>query len=442
MQEIKNQEIKNPGFEEGTPNNWLTFGTGKIHKYIYPEPGRLEGYSAAIEYQTRENGKMAMFSQDVNIDPTNTYKMSGYLKAENIVGPTADSGAGLQIDWKDGNRNYLSTSVIMPRQKGSFEWKYFERQTSPDKGAKIATIILVLNDCSGKVWFDDISVESGDVQKRYKCTNAPNYQCVEDVNGPYTTLNECLQKCKGLGQYHECIVNYCQFRFKEFRLMNNKWSQPNAKQAVWYYDNNGLGWNWERSDTGAPNYPEFIVGMLPGENTGSTTPIFPIKVGDIKTWVANVGYEYLEKPAHIWDHNTGYDIYIVDPANNQKPKKSNFMVWAVGRYGRQYLGDVTDGINVYEYHYKPPYFADSFQYFQWHGYILKDQTNYYPKGTLIVDLKRLLDITREKDRNNGLIWNPNWLIRGTEFGTECYGSKGKVKVDMFEMELNGQKIDL
>lgn len=33
-------------------------------------------------------------------------------------------------------------------------------------------------------------------EKRYKCTGAPNYQCIEDPNGPYTSLDECIAKCK------------------------------------------------------------------------------------------------------------------------------------------------------------------------------------------------------------------------------------------------------
>ena len=49
---------------------------------------------------------------------------------------------------------------------------------------------------------------------------------------------------------------------------------------------------------------------------------------------------------------------------------------------------------------------------------------------------------QEKDIHNGLIWSPNWLIKGIEFGTECYGDKGKVKVSKFDMELNGNKTEL
>lgn len=31
---------------------------------------------------------------------------------------------------------------------------------------------------------------------RYRCTGAPDYKCVEDLNGPYASLDECLVACK------------------------------------------------------------------------------------------------------------------------------------------------------------------------------------------------------------------------------------------------------
>lgn len=32
--------------------------------------------------------------------------------------------------------------------------------------------------------------------KKYKCTGAPDYQCTEDPNGPYNSLQECQNACK------------------------------------------------------------------------------------------------------------------------------------------------------------------------------------------------------------------------------------------------------
>jgi len=147
------QELKNLGFEIGMPNDWQTYSTGKTHKYTYPEPGRVGGYSVAIEYLTREIGKVAIWVQNVDIDRTKKYKLSGWMKTENIIG----TGASMKVDWKDINGQFLSSSAIMSRQKGTISWKYFEGTVTPDQNAVKATIVLDLYDCSGKVWFDDMS---------------------------------------------------------------------------------------------------------------------------------------------------------------------------------------------------------------------------------------------------------------------------------------------
>src|SRR3990167_7788916 len=147
------QELKNSKFEECLPKYWQTYATGAAHRYTYPEPGRVDGSSVAIEYPTRETGKMALLTQTVQIDPTKKYKLSGWLKAQNIIG----NGGSIKIDWKDSSWKYLSSSTIMTRKTGTIQWTYFEGDVIPHSDAIGATIVLELNDCSGKVWFDDIS---------------------------------------------------------------------------------------------------------------------------------------------------------------------------------------------------------------------------------------------------------------------------------------------
>ena len=40
--------------------------------------------------------------------------------------------------------------------------------------------------------------------KKYMCTGAPNYQCVEDPNGPYNSLEECQTACKAQAKKYMC----------------------------------------------------------------------------------------------------------------------------------------------------------------------------------------------------------------------------------------------
>lgn len=147
------QLLKNPGFREGTPTYWGNYNTGNTQIYTYPEQGRADGYSVAIEYRTREIGKAAAWAQNIDIDSTKKYKFSGWMKTQNIVG----GGAIMKVDWKTSTGGFLGTSNIMERQIETIPWTYFIGVVTPNQNADIATINLELYDCSGKVWFDDLS---------------------------------------------------------------------------------------------------------------------------------------------------------------------------------------------------------------------------------------------------------------------------------------------
>lgn len=147
------QKLKNPKFEEGFPKDWQIYATGKTQKYSYPELGRTGGSSVAIEYRTKETGKIAALIQSVQIDPTKKYELSGWLKTQDIIG----NGASIKVDWKDSSWKYIGSSTIMTRKTGDIPWTYFKGDVVPHPNAAGATIILELNDCSGKVWFDDMS---------------------------------------------------------------------------------------------------------------------------------------------------------------------------------------------------------------------------------------------------------------------------------------------
>lgn len=192
------QEIKNPGFEEGTPNNWQTYNTGTVQRYTYPEPGRVVGSSAvAIEHPTRDMGKVSMWVQNIQIDRTKKYKLSGWLKTQNIIG----TGVSIRVDWKDATGKYLGTSAIMPYQKGTIPWTYFEGIVTPDQRSVGTTIVLDLYDCSGKVWFDDLSFSDVVPVIKYKCNNG---ECVQDSNGQYDSIAECESVLK-----YACIDGSC-----------------------------------------------------------------------------------------------------------------------------------------------------------------------------------------------------------------------------------------
>jgi len=173
------ETLKNRKFESGTPSVWGKWYVGASYIYTYPEPGRVDNEpSVAIEYPIRVADANASWIQTVDIDRTKKYKLSGYIKTQNIVG----DGACIEVDWKDVNKKYLSTSTIMTRKTGSIPWTYFEGIVTPNPTAVFATVVLMISDCSGKAWFDDISFSDVIPVKKFKCTNGT---CAEDPNGQY-----------------------------------------------------------------------------------------------------------------------------------------------------------------------------------------------------------------------------------------------------------------
>jgi hypothetical protein len=150
--------VNNSGFESGKVNYWPQYTTGTLQKYTYPEPGRtVARYSAGIEYITRETGKLASYVQNISVDLLKQYLLSGWMKTSNILTTNANAGARLQIFWHDNTGKYLSTSSFMTYQTGTMDWTYFSGMVTPNPKASNATVCLILYDCSGKVWFDDIS---------------------------------------------------------------------------------------------------------------------------------------------------------------------------------------------------------------------------------------------------------------------------------------------
>ena len=182
------EQLKNFGFEDGIPANWLTSSTGTAHKYIYTQTGRIDGVSVAIEYVTREEGKIAAWTQTVQIDNTRQYKLSGWMETQNIVG----SGASIKVDWKDYTGNNLSTSAIATGIAGTTPWTYFEGEITPDENAVNATVVLELNDCSGKVSFDDLSFLLINTRKYYVATNG-NDSNIGTEYKPWRTISRAVR---------------------------------------------------------------------------------------------------------------------------------------------------------------------------------------------------------------------------------------------------------
>lgn len=156
--------LNNSGFEIGFPTNWWTWTTGTTCTKKTGEPGRLGGYSVSLEFINPVT-ETCMFGHDgIIINPLVQYKVSGWMKLVNVVGT---GGAAMSVEWFTStgtfiDASFFATSRVCPGT--TCDWTYYEAILNPISTllltAARATTILVLENCSGKVYFDDISLST------------------------------------------------------------------------------------------------------------------------------------------------------------------------------------------------------------------------------------------------------------------------------------------
>ncbi len=230
------------------------------------------------------------------------------------------------------------------------------------------------------------------------------------------------------------------------RLNNNVWGLTNeerktkrVKSYIYYKFNGNFGWEWDRPDPRngldvyiPPIYPEVTIGTAPYVNSpDSTTPYLPIKLKNVRSMTAEVKYKYIKSPTGAF--NLAYDIWFVDDIGT---KKAEIMIWPYGGLNVDLPdGKISDGMNEYEYYYRPP--GDSvIQKWDYHSFILKDQDpvplNYL---NYKVNIKILFD---ELIRSGKL--NSEWTIPSMSIGNEVWRGSGKIEISKLIININGNII--
>jgi hypothetical protein len=220
-------------------------------------------------------------------------------------------------------------------------------------------------------------------------------------------------------------------KYKEFTLLNNKWGQPAATQSIFSYVNSAgntiLGWSWNNPGTGY-NYPEFVIGTHFG-GWPSTSPSFPIQYKNVNTWTVDLAWDYPQPPTgSFWD--LGFDIYWMD--SSFKTKNYNIMIWphSSSYAPGQYVKDVSDGFNTYAYYH------GSKSYGPWDAFVLKNQPS--AGGSMSINIKALINTIS----NSQFTGSGEWYIPDIQLGSENQNSAGKLEISKFDMNLNGNIINL
>jgi len=104
------------------------------------------------------------------------------------------------------------------------------------------------------------------------------------------------------------------------------------------------------------------------------------------------------------------------------------MIWITGHINdAEYVKDISDGTNKYGYYRRSPEGGLSYS---WHAFILNQQGG----TTFKVDIKKLLDQIPDRI-------NDNWYVQGIELGNEIYNGAGRIEINKYVTNLNGQIID-
>ncbi len=149
---IPAQAVANPSFEDmdgASPKGWVTRSWQQPDAAFAVETaGHTGGRSVSI---SSEKGADASWLADVAIRPYSRYKLSGWIKTENLV-PGKSKGALIGIQ---GERAWQTPAV-----SGTKDWERVEVEF--DAGANDALSVSCLfggwGQATGKAWFDDVEL--------------------------------------------------------------------------------------------------------------------------------------------------------------------------------------------------------------------------------------------------------------------------------------------
>jgi len=154
--------LQNPGFEDGTgalPDNWATYvQTGNPEFSWVTNVFHTGAKSICIVHP---DSSMSSFYQKIAVKPNYKYKVSGYIKTENVeLGANWwEGGAQLRIDG-DVKGNWWDNMTA--RVGGTEDWTYVELEVTTTDDADTIEVHCKLGEglkIKGTAWFDDISVE-------------------------------------------------------------------------------------------------------------------------------------------------------------------------------------------------------------------------------------------------------------------------------------------
>jgi spore germination protein YaaH len=158
--------LENPDFEYGI-YGWTPDQTGTNATFSYTNTGADGNKSVSITYPNSDSGQYAYYMQNVPIKSNIDYRLSAWMKTNNITGN--DSKARIEIDWLNDN-GYISDTAVADSITGTTGWTKYDKLisgTDIPEDATNANIYLLLKVGPGTVWFDNVSFDSNPTSGTY-----------------------------------------------------------------------------------------------------------------------------------------------------------------------------------------------------------------------------------------------------------------------------------
>ncbi len=255
--------ITNPGFEDvtdGLPSGWYTdayLNSADCVEFLVEEDGHDGGKCMSI-INTKENDSRVC--QDIEIIPGSVYRISYWLKVDDIASGTG--GANITL----ANGIYYSQNITSTDS----QWRYFEHYIQTDaQGDKLLRFWLRLGGygatTSGRVSFDDVAVElvedPGSELNIEQCIHdesKDNLTGDQQGNGESAAASNKGSPLRAVLYLLSGAIAVIIVLSAEKKLIRDEQKHKNSK----YHDNgdNGNQSNDSQSDSGSGRYESYSQG--------------------------------------------------------------------------------------------------------------------------------------------------------------------------------------
>ena len=155
-----NNLLKNPSFEiKGKGTNLLDFwNVSKMaidNKFISLDSTAYSG-KLSLKFNSSVYTGISCNSNYIPVNENDVFLINCWVKTSNVRGQQKTNYPFISVNWYDNTKKYLrADSKKIPIDKK--DWFQVEFDAAPPVGTSFATISLNMSNCTGSIWFDDIS---------------------------------------------------------------------------------------------------------------------------------------------------------------------------------------------------------------------------------------------------------------------------------------------